>query len=75
MTSKIFQRNEFLSKNPNRLRVLANEVEILQNNATQRTKQLKKAELNHAQHCSERDALRNEKAKMNTSQSQLDIQV
>ena len=33
-----------------RLRVLANEVEILQGSATLKTKQLKKAELNHAQH-------------------------
>lgn len=58
-----------------RLRVLGNEVEILQNNATQRTKQLKKAELNHAKHCSERDALRNERAKMNSSQAQIDVQI
>ena len=40
-----------LSCNPFfRLRVLANEVEILQGSATLKTKQLKKAELNHAQH-------------------------
>ena len=54
-----------------RLRVLANEVEILQGSATQKTKQLKKAELNHAQHCAERDTLRNEKAKMNNIQNQI----
>merc|ERR1711892_94329 len=58
-----------------KLRVLANEVEILQNNASQRTKQLKKQELSHAQHCSERDALRNERAKMNTSSNQVSLQI
>lgn len=58
-----------------KLRVLANEVEILQGSATLKTKQLKKAELNHAQHCSERDSLRNEKSKNTGIQNQINAAI
>merc|ERR1711990_854044 len=58
-----------------KLRVLANEVEILQGSATLKTKQLKKAELNHSQHCSERDSLRNEKSKNTGIQNQINAAI
>lgn len=58
-----------------KLRVLANEVEILQGSATLKTKQLKKAELNHAQHCSERDSLRNDKSKNTGIQNQINAAI
>jgi len=55
-----------------KLRVLANEVEILQGSATQKVKVLRKAELNHNQSKAELEALRNDKSKMVDNQNQIE---
>ena len=58
-----------------RLRVLANEVEILQGSATQKVKILRKEQLNHNQSKAELEATRNDKSKMVDNQNQIDQQV
>ena len=55
-----------------RLRVLANEVEILQGIALVKVKILRKAQLNHNQSKAELEAVRNDKSKMSDQQSALD---
>jgi len=58
-----------------KLRVLANEVEILQGSATQKVKVLRKAQLNHNQSKAELEALRNDKSKIVDNQNQIDQSV
>merc|ERR1712142_299172 len=55
-----------------KLRVLANEVEISQGSATQKVKVLRKAELLHNQSKAEQEALRNDKSKMVDNQNQIE---
>merc|ERR1712131_361235 len=54
------------------LRVMANEIEILQGSATQKVKQLNKSHLNYNQSKAELEALRNDKSKMVENQNSIE---